>query len=240
MAGPAIATSSHLSARSPSRAAHSTSNTAMDLGPLNWLTDQDALKSLLSQHQIAGLALVGLVIFCETGLVVLPFLPGDSLLFALGALSALAHRSPIAPLAVVLLAAVAGDLANYLVGRSFVGRWLLERKWVGDEHMAQTRRWFDRYGAFTVTIGRFIPVVRTIAPFVAGLTHMAPGRFIAFNVAGALAWCCLMVMGGYWLGRIDWIAGHFQVVSLLIVAISVVPLAWQWWRARRDSTSTST
>jgi len=207
----------------------------MDLGPLNWLTDQDALMSLLSNNEIGGLALVGLVIFCETGLVVLPFLPGDSLLFGLGALVALAHRSPVAPLAVVLLAAISGDLVNYLIGKSLVGRWLLQRKWVSDKHMAQTRSYFDRYGAFTVTIGRFIPVVRTVAPFVAGLTEMPFKRFIVFNIAGAVAWCCLMLLGGYWLGRIAWIGEHFQVVSLIIIAISVVPLAWQWLRARRDS-----
>ena len=211
----------------------------MDLGPLDWLTDQDALKSLLSQHEVGGLALVGLVIFCETGLVVLPFLPGDSLLFALGALSALAQRSPMAPLAVVLLAAICGDVVNYLVGRSFVGRWLSRRKWISDERMAKTRGYFDRYGAFTVTIGRFIPVVRTIAPFVAGLTRMPIGRFIAYNIAGAVAWCCLMVLGGYWLGRIDWISRHFQVASLLIIAISVVPLAWQWWRSGREEKAAS-
>ncbi len=211
----------------------------MDLGPLDWLTDQDALKSLLSQHEVGGLALVGLVIFCETGLVVLPFLPGDSLLFALGALSALAQRSPMAPLAVVLLAAICGDVVNYLVGRSFVGRWLSRRKWISDERMAKTRGYFDRYGAFTVTIGRFIPIVRTIAPFVAGLTRMPIGRFIAYNIAGAVAWCCLMVLGGYWLGRIDWISRHFQVASLLIIAISVVPLAWQWWRSGREEKAAS-
>lgn len=207
----------------------------MDLGSLNWLTDQEALKSLLSQDEMAGLALVGVVIFCETGLVVLPFLPGDSLLFGLGALTALASRSPVAPLAVVLLAAVCGDVVNYLVGRSFVGRWLLQRKWISDKHMAQTRSYFDRYGAFTVTIGRFVPVVRTVAPFVAGLTEMPLRRFVLFNVAGAVAWCCLMLLGGYWLGRIDWIAQHFQIVSLLIIAISILPLAWQWGRARKES-----
>lgn len=207
----------------------------MDLGPFNWLTDQDALKSLLSQHEIGGLALVGLVIFCETGLVVLPFLPGDSLLFGLGALTAISQRSPVAPLAVVLVASVCGDLVNYLVGKSFIGRWMLQRKWISDERMAQTRSYFYRYGAFTVTIGRFIPVVRTIAPFVSGLTEMPLRRFVLFNVTGAVAWCCLMLLGGYWLGRIDWIANHFQMVSLLIIAISVVPLAWQWLRARKES-----
>ena len=211
--------------------------TGMDLGPLRWLIDQDALKTLLSQHEVGGLALVGAVIFCETGLVVLPFLPGDSLLFGLGALAAIAGRSPAAALGVVLLAAVCGDLVNYLVGKSFVGRWLLQRRWISDEHMARTRAWFDRYGAFTVLVGRFVPVVRTIAPFVAGLTGMPLRRFVVFNVGGAAAWCCLMLLGGYWLGRIDWIADHFQVVALLIVAISVIPLAWQWWRVRRESTS---
>lgn len=206
----------------------------MNLGPLNWLTDQEALKALLSQHEVSGLALVALVIFCETGLVVLPFLPGDSLLFAVGAIAALTGRSPVVPLLAVLAAAVCGDMLNYGVGRSFIGRWLLQRRWIGDAHMAKTRSYFDRYGAFTVTIGRFIPVVRTIAPFVAGLTEMPMPRFVLFNVAGAAAWCCLMLLGGYWLGRIDWIAHHVEIVSLAIVALSLLPLAFQWWRARRQ------
>jgi membrane-associated protein len=103
--------------------------------------------------------------------------------------------------------------------------------------MSQTRSYFERYGAAAVSIGRFIPVVRTIVPFVAGLTGMRPGRFIVFNIAGAVAWCCVMLLGGYWLGTVDWIAGHFQVVSLLIVAISIVPLVWQWLRRRGHSKS---
>ena len=205
----------------------------MNLGPLNWLADEKALMAMLAANEVQGLALVAAVIFCETGLVILPFLPGDSLLFALGAFAGLGHRSPLAPMAAVLVAAIAGDGVNFVVARSRIGKWLLRRGWISDAHMTRTRAYFDRYGASTITIGRFVPVVRTVAPFVAGLTGMDPKRFVFFNVAGALAWTSLMVLGGFWLGRVPWVSGHLGVLSILIVAISLVPVGVQWWRARR-------
>ncbi len=209
----------------------------MTLGLLSWLTDEKALMALLAAHETEGLLLVALVIFCETGLVLLPFLPGDSILFALGAFAGLNHKSPLLPIAVLGAAAIAGDGVNYFLGRSRVGHWIERRGWISAAHLQQTKDYFARFGPSTVTIGRFVPVVRTIAPFVAGLAGMAPGRFFLFNIAGGAAWTCAMILGGFWLGRVPWVSQHLSLLSLAIVAVSVVPVGIQWWRARQLAVS---
>ena len=207
----------------------------MTLGIFSWLTNEKALMDLLAAHELQGLLLVCAVIFCETGLVLLPFLPGDSILFALGAFAASNARSPVLAIVAVVIAAIAGDGVNFLVGRSRVGRWLVRRRWISEANMKRTKDYFDRYGASTVTIGRFVPVVRTIAPFVAGLTGMDPRRFLLYNVAGAVAWGGAMVLAGYWLGRIEWVSQHLPLLSVAIIGVSVVPVALQWLRARRNA-----
>ena len=204
----------------------------MNLGPLNWLTDEKALMAMLAAHETQGLLLVAAVIFCETGLVLLPFLPGDSILFALGAFAALGHRSPLAPLAAMAVATIAGDGVNFLVGRSRVGQWIVHKGWISDANMQRTKDYFAQFGASTVTIGRFVPIVRTIAPFVAGLTGMPVRRFLVFNVAGGLAWTAAMILGGFWLGRLAWVRDHLSLLSLAIVAVSVIPVGVQWLRVR--------
>ncbi len=204
----------------------------MTLGLFTWLTDEKALMALLAAHEVQGLLLVCAVIFCETGLVLLPFLPGDSILFALGAFAALNGRSPLLPLAAIVAAAIAGDGVNFLVGRSRVGQWIVRKGWISDANMKRTKDYFAQFGASTVTIGRFVPIVRTIAPFVAGLTGMPVRRFLVFNVAGGLAWAAAMILGGYWLGRIAWVRDHLSMLSLAIVAVSVVPVGVQWLRMR--------
>jgi membrane-associated protein len=211
----------------------------MTPGIFSWLTNEKALMDLLAAHELPGLLLVCAVIFCETGLVLLPFLPGDSILFALGAFAALNDRSPVLAIVAVVIAAIAGDGVNFLVGRSRVGQWLVRKRWISDANMQRTKDYFDRYGASTVTIGRFVPIVRTIAPFVAGLTGMPPRRFLVFNVAGGVAWGGAMVLAGYWLGRIDWVSQHLSLLSVAIVAISVVPVALQWLRARKNAPARS-
>lgn len=207
----------------------------MTLALFSWLTDEKALMALLAAHEIQGLLLVATVIFCETGLVLLPFLPGDSILFALGAFAALDGRSPVLPIVAVVLAAIAGDGVNFLIGRSRVGQQIVHKGWISDANMKRTKKYFDRYGASTITIGRFVPVVRTIAPFVAGLTGMDVRRFLLFNVAGGVAWGSATVLAGYWLGRVDWVEHHLSLLSIAIVAVSVVPIGVQWLRARRNA-----
>ncbi len=204
----------------------------MNLGPFSWLTDEKALMALLAAHELQGLLLVAAVIFCETGLVLLPFLPGDSVLFALGAFAALNGRSPLVALAAIVVAAIAGDSVNFLVGRSRAGQWIVHKGWISDANMKRTKDYFARFGASTVTIGRFVPIVRTIAPFVAGLTGMDLRRFLVFNIAGGLAWSATMILGGFWLGRIAWVRDHLSMLSLAIVAVSVIPVGVQRLRVR--------
>jgi len=190
---------------------------------LGWLGSDQNLMLLLSQNWIWGIALVATVIFCETGLVVLPFLPGDSLLFATGAFLGMSAMSPLVSILVISLAAVAGDSANFAIGRSRVGQYLLKSAWIKPHHLVKTCAYFDRFGGPTVTIGRFVPVVRTIAPFMAGLSGMCPRRFAFFNVMGALVWCGSLIMAGFWLGQVPWIKGHMAWMSIGIVTLSMIP-----------------
>jgi len=176
------------------------------------------------------------VIFAETGLVVTPFLPGDSLLFAAGALAAVDASGTLkAPLLTVLLAAAAvlGNLANYAVGRligpaAFSGRYRLLRV----EYLERTEAFFRRHGALAVLLSRFVPIFRTCAPFVAGVGRMPLPRFFVFNLLGGVLWVTLFVWGGYLFGNIPAIKAHFGLVTLAIIALSLVPVALTLWRAR--------
>jgi len=180
-----------------------------------------------------------LIIFCETGLVVTPFLPGDSLLFAVGALCAL-DGSPlsvglIVPLLIV--AAVLGDAVNYSAGRHIGPRvfrsetsWLLNKK-----HLARTQAFYEKYGGKTIIIARFIPIIRTFAPFVAGIGHMRYRRFAAFNVIGALAWVGLFIPAGYLFGNLEYVQKRFHLVIFAIIGLSVMPAAIEILREWRSS-----
>jgi len=192
-------------------------------------------------------AMLGLIVFCETGLVVTPFLPGDSLLFATGAVTATVERvaaeQGAAPavtgpaMALVLFAcAVLGDGVNYHVGRAigpvaFSGRF----RWLRREHLERTQAFFERHGGRAVVIARFVPIVRTFAPFVAGVGTMAYGRFLFYNVFGAVLWVGLLLGGGYWLGGLAFVQRHFSKVVLAIIVVSLLPIAWEWWKLRRES-----
>ena len=185
-----------------------------------------------------------LVIFCETGLVVTPFLPGDSLLFAVGALCALDGQPLVIGLIMPLLivAAVLGDAVNYSVGRHVGPRvfssetsLLLNKK-----HLARTQSFYERYGGKTIIIARFIPIIRTFAPFVAGIGHMRYRRFFTFNVVGAILWVGLFVPVGYMFGNMPFVKKQFHYVILGIIVLSVLPALIELareWRARRLSPS---
>ena len=194
-------------------------------GLLTWFSNDQGLMALLSQNWLLGTLLIAAIIFVETGLVVMPFLPGDSLLFAAGAFLCLAGISPLVPVAIVCVAAIAGDAMNYAIGRSSLGQQIVRRGWVKPHHLEQTRNWFDRFGGPTITVGRFVPVVRTIAPFMAGLAGMRARQFLAFNIIGGIVWCGLLMMAGCWLGHIVWVREHLHWLSFGIVALSVLPVA---------------
>ena len=200
---------------------------------LSWLLDfvlhlDRHLVELLAQYHLWIYPLLFVVIFAETGLVVTPFLPGDSLLFALGALAAVDSTGTLsAPLLNGLLgaAAVLGNTANYAVGRrigppAFSGRYRL----LNVRHLHRTEDFFRRFGGLAIALSRFMPIVRTFAPFVAGVGRMPYARFQAFNILGGLSWVTLFVWGGYVFGNIPLVKQNFGLVTVFIVIASLVPL----------------
>jgi len=187
------------------------------------------LVELLRQYGGWVYALLFLIVFAETGLVVTPFLPGDSLLFAAGAVAAIDQSHTLTAGAVSLVLAVAailGNTVNYAIGRlvgpaAFSGR----IRWLRVAYLRRTEEYFERYGGATVLLSRFIPIVRTCAPFVAGIGRMPFARFFGYNVLGGALWVLLFVWGGYLFGNVPWIHAHFGVVTLGVIALSLIPLA---------------
>jgi len=177
-----------------------------------------------------------LIIFSETGFVVTPFLPGDSLLFAAGALAASPGSPMSVGLVVVLLivAAVAGNTANYSIGHFFGDK--LSAKFpriIKPQYLEKTHAFYEKYGGETIIITRFVPIVRTFAPFVAGVGHMKYLKFTAYNVAGGVLWVVLLTYGGYWFGGLPWVKSHFGIVELAIIFLSILPMVIEFLRARR-------
>ena len=199
----------------------------------HWFSSDTGLMAVFAQNRLLGACLIGAIIFVETGLVVMPFLPGDSLLFGAGAYLGVSAHSPLPVIVIASMAAFAGDAVNYSIGRSRVGQSLVSRGWVKPQHLDRARSYFKRYGGMTITIARFVPIIRTVAPFVAGLSEMDVRRFFAFNAAGGVLWCALMVLAGFWLGKVTWVHAHLQWLSLIIIAISLVPVAFQVLGERR-------
>jgi membrane-associated protein len=185
------------------------------------------LNDWISVYGLWTYLILILIIFCETGLVVTPFLPGDSLLFAAGALSA-TEGSPLdAPLLFLSLsaAAIAGDTVNYWIG-ALVGPKVFHRektRFFKKEHLVRTHEFYEKYGGKTIIIARFVPIIRTFAPFVAGIGSMTYWRFIAYNVVGGVAWVAICIFSGYLFGNIPVVKKNFSVVILAIVFISVLP-----------------
>ncbi len=200
-----------------------------------WISGQQDLMALLAAHGSSAIWIVAAVIFCETGLVVMPFLPGDSLLFTVGALLGLSGASLVGPVLLLIAAAVLGDGLNYAIGRSALGQQLVLRGWIKPRHMALTRGYFERYGGATVTLGRFMPVVRTVAPFVAGLVRLPVRRFVLYNLLGAVLWCSGLMAAGHWLGGQPWVREHISLLSLAVVALSLLPIGWHLMRASRTT-----
>lgn len=195
------------------------------------------LVELLQQFGPWIYAILFLIIFAETGLVVTPFLPGDSLLFAVGALAAVDTSGTLsAPVASVLLAlaAVLGNTVNYSIGRAIGPKAFTGRvRFLKVQHLRHTETFFERYGGMAIVVSRYIPIVRTFAPFVAGVGRMAYGRFQAYNVAGGLTWVLVFIWGGYLFGNIPVIKNNFGIVTILIIVASVTPAVVAMLRRRR-------
>ena len=181
-------------------------------------------------------ALLFAIILCETGLVVTPFLPGDSLLFAAGAMAALYpdDLNVVALLVLLAIAAVLGDTVNYAIGRWLGPRAFTIDKWfLKHEHLERTQRFYERHGGKTIVLARFVPIVRTFAPFVAGVGRMNYPQFLFYNVVGGLAWVLICTLAGYFFGNFPVVKENFELVVVGIVVVSVLPLAWEMWAARR-------
>jgi membrane-associated protein len=179
-------------------------------------------------------ALLFAIIFCETGLVVTPFLPGDSLLFAVGALCAMGGLNLYAVIPLLLLAAVLGDATNYFIGSQIGPRVFTSQssRWLNRDHLIRTQSFYDRYGGKTIIIARFMPIVRTFAPFVAGIGKMSYRRFFSFNVVGALLWVLLMTPAGYLFGNLEPVRKRFHLVIFAIIFLSILPAIIEFLRER--------
>ncbi|MCL2324013.1 MAG: DedA family protein [Actinomycetia bacterium] len=206
------------------------------------------LAALMASYGIWVYALLFLILFIETGLVVMPFLPGDSLIFAAGALAAVTMRSTTGGqmniwvlVAILPLAAVAGDAMNFEIGKNFGERLLsrFEGRIINRKHIADTEAFFERHGGKTILLARFVPFVRTFAPFVAGIGRMHYGRFARFNVVGGLLWAWGFLFLGFFFGNIPFVKNNFEFVIIGIVLISVIPMFVQFiinkLKARRNA-----
>jgi membrane-associated protein len=177
------------------------------------------------------------VVFAETGLVITPFLPGDSLVFTLGTLAATGSLNIVWVFVILSAAAILGDSANYAVGKYFgsiilkkQGAWFLKK-----EHIERTHRFYEKYGSKTIVLARFVPIVRTFAPFVAGVGRMSYAHFLTYNVAGGLLWITLFAFGGYFFGNIPVVKNNFGIVIIAIIIISILPAVIEVWKERRRS-----
>jgi membrane-associated protein len=182
------------------------------------------LGQLISTYGIATYVILFVIIFIETGLVFTPFLPGDSLLFAAGAFAALGSLNIFVILGLLIIAAIAGDTCNYWIGH-FFGQKLVDNPKVPikKEHIEETQKFFEKHGGKTIILARFIPIIRTFAPFVAGIGKMSYGKFISYNVIGGIVWVMVATLAGYFFGNIPAIKENFSVI-IVIVLISVVPM----------------
>ncbi|MCC9135990.1 DedA family protein [Pontibacter silvestris] len=204
------------------------------------------LIELLQTYEGWMYLILFLIVFCETGLVVTPFLPGDSLLFALGALAAIPSSglNLLLILAILCIAAILGDSFNYLTGSMLGNRIYKKNYWfMRQAHINQTQRFYDRYGGRTIIYARFVPIVRTLAPFVAGVGKMNYRNFLYYNIAGALAWVLIFTLAGYLFGNIPAIKQNFSLLILGIIALSIAPpvigLAKRQLQLRRSNGSSS-
>ncbi|QXH35279.1 DedA family protein [Pseudomonas muyukensis] len=207
----------------------------MDFNPLDLILHLDAYLDLLVANYGPWIyAILFAVIFCETGLVVMPFLPGDSLLFIAGAVAAGGGMDPVLLAGLLMAAAILGDSTNYVIGRT-TGERLFRNpnsKIFRQDYLQRTHEFYDRHGGKTVTMARFLPILRTFAPFVAGIAHMHYPRFLAFSVAGTLLWVGGLVTLGYFFGNVPFIKQHLSLMVVGIILLSLVPMILGLLRGR--------
>ncbi|ABJ75265.1 DedA family protein [Leptospira borgpetersenii] len=195
------------------------------------------LDTIIQTYQNGTYVILFLIIFAETGLVVTPFLPGDSLLFAVGAFIARGSLGLESTLILLIIAAILGDTVNYSVG-NFIGEKILEKEkipMIKKEHLEKAHRFYETYGGKTIIIARFIPIIRTFAPFVAGIGTMTYVKFIAYNAIGGILWILIFILGGYYFGNLEFVKRNFKIVIFAIIIISVMPAVIEYLKERKKS-----
>ncbi|MDH4101147.1 MAG: DedA family protein [Nitrospirota bacterium] len=181
-----------------------------------------------------------LIVFCETGLVVTPFLPGDSLLFAAGAIASLGGMNPVYLFLLLTAAAIIGDTVNYGIGH-YIGPKVFQRedsRFLKKEYLERTHRFYEKHGGKTIIIARFVPIIRTFAPFVAGVGSMSYGKFLVYNVTGAVMWVAIFIFAGYYFGNLPVVKKNFTLVILVIIILSIMPGIIEFLRHRRSAGKT--
>jgi len=194
----------------------------------------DHLQEIIRNYGGLTYLILFLIVFAETGLVVTPILPGDSLLFAAGTFAALGSLDPVLLTVLLVVAAVVGDGVNYWIGH-WIGPKAFSGKvpWLRQDYLKRTEAFYEKHGGKTIILARFVPIVRTFAPFVAGVGRMQYGRFLAYNVVGAVLWVSLCVTAGYFFGNLPFVRENFSLVVLGIIGVSLIPLVIEWIRQRR-------
>jgi membrane-associated protein len=193
------------------------------------------LAKIITQYGAWTYAILFIVIFMETGFVVTPFLPGDSLLFAAGAFAAIGSLNIYLLLGLLMAAAVVGDTVNYSIGY-YLGDRAYNIKWLKREYFDKTHAFFEKHGGKTIFLSRFVPIVRTFAPFVAGIGKMPYTYFITYNFVGGITWVLLFTLAGFFFGNIPFVQKNFEFVIIAIILVSIVPMGIEWWKARREKT----
>ncbi|MCU0808957.1 MAG: DedA family protein [Candidatus Contendobacter sp.] len=207
---------------------------------LSWFLHLDRhLAELAGQYGGWIYGILFLIVFCETGLVVTPFLPGDSLLFAAGSLAAIGQMNVHALFLLLTAAAIIGDTVNYAAGHYFGEKvFSPDARVLKQAYLDRTHQFFERHGGKTIVIARFVPIVRTFAPFVAGAGSMNYSHFLFYNVTGAIAWTASFLYGGYFFGNLPFVKQNFTLVILAIIILSIMPGVIEYWRHRRAAAGT--
>ncbi len=193
----------------------------------------DKLAQIIADYGTWTYAILFAVIFVETGLVIMPFLPGDSLLFAAGAFAAKGSLNIVYIIVLLIVAAILGDTVNYSIGH-YLGERAYNIKWIKKEYFDKTHAFFEKHGGKAIVLARFVPIVRTFAPFVAGIGKMTYSYFITYNVVGGVVWVVVFSLLGYFFGALEFVQKNFELVIIVIVLLSVVPMIYEWWKARRE------